>query len=189
MFFSRRNLLNEYPIYQTDVKAIGSDVNLLDECLEYYQLVEDLIQDDVVLKMFDYMQHGTTTCYEHCINVSYYSYKMAKHFGLDIKSTARGALLHDLFLYDWHKTMLREPLFQKHAFSHPKKALENAMQYFHLNEKEQDIIVKHMWPLTIKLPRYKESYIVMFMDKYCCLLETFLPLFHRIKMIKRVNYL
>ena len=29
-----------------------------------------------------------------------------------------------------------------------------------------------MWPLTIKLPKYKESYIITFVDKYCALQES-----------------
>lgn len=59
-----------------------------------------------------------------------------------------------------------------HAFTHPKTALENASKLFSLNEKECDIILKHMWPVTIKLPKYKESYIITLVDKYCALEES-----------------
>ncbi|NTW07521.1 MAG: HAD family hydrolase, partial [Syntrophaceae bacterium] len=31
---------------------------------------------------------------------------------------------------------------------------------------EADIIQKHMWPLTLVPPKYKESFIVSFADKY-----------------------
>ncbi len=34
-------------------------------------------------------------------------------------------------------------------------------------------ILKHMWPLTIVPPKYKESYIVAGIDKYCALMEIF----------------
>ena len=34
-----------------------------------------------------------------------------------------------------------------------------------------DIIVKHMWPLTVTLPKYRESYIVTLADKYCATSE------------------
>lgn len=182
MFSSNKNLGSIY--LDKTVKAIGSNLNLLDDCLEYNQLVSDLIEDSVVLNMQDYIQHGNTTCYQHCINVSYYSYKLGKRLGLDTRSIARAALLHDLFLYDWHKVMIVQPLLKKHGFTHPKKALENATEHFELNEKEQDIIVKHMWPLTLRLPKYKESYIVVLMDKYCCLLETFYPIFHKMPFLK-----
>ena len=33
-------------------------------------------------------------------------------------------------------------------------------------EKEQDIILKHMWPVTFfKFPKYKESYVITITDK------------------------
>ena len=38
-------------------------------------------------------------------------------------------------------------------------------------EIEKDIIIKHMWPLTITPPRYYESYIVTFVDKYVSSIE------------------
>lgn len=59
-----------------------------------------------------------------------------------------------------------------HAFTHPQTALENASKLFDLNEKECDIILKHMWPVTIKLPKYKESYIITLVDKYCAIQES-----------------
>jgi uncharacterized protein len=41
-----------------------------------------------------------------------------------------------------------------------------------LNDIEKDIIEKHMWPLTLKLPKYKEAFIVSFVDKYCAFMES-----------------
>lgn len=80
-------------------------------------------------------------------------------------------MLHDLFLYNWRKRVDgRKGL---HAFTHPRTALENASSIFTLNDMETDIILKHMWPLTFNFPRYKESYIVTFVDKYCALEESF----------------
>ena len=40
------------------------------------------------------------------------------------------------------------------------------MKHFELNEVEKDIIVKHMWPLTFIPPKYQESFVVTFADKY-----------------------
>jgi uncharacterized protein len=45
------------------------------------------------------------------------------------------------------------------------------MKEFPINDIEQDIIIKHMWPLTVIPPRYKESLIVCFIDKYAASLE------------------
>ena len=151
---------------------------------EYNSFVSELLNNDVVLSMKQFIQHGTTTCYDHCASVSYYSYKIAKKLHLDAKSTARAALLHDLFLYDWHLNPEKKPLFQKHGFTHPERALENAKKYFNLNEIEMDIIAKHMWPLTFRhIPKYRESFVVTMVDKYCSTLETFEPLILRIKGI------
>ena len=42
---------------------------------------------------------------------------------------------------------------------------------FGLSPMEEDIIGKHMWPLTAPLPYYKESYMVSLADKICATLE------------------
>ena len=80
--------------------------------------------------------------------------------------------MHDFYLYDWHQ---EKPYKGLHGFAHPGIALQNAQRYFELNDKEQDIIRKHMWPLTPMLPRYRESYVVMLVDKYCAVCERFSP--------------
>lgn len=137
---------------------------------EYMDCVNDLIQHEIVKSMENFIQHSNINCLEHSISVSYYSYTICKLFGLDYRSAARGGLLHDLFLYDWHITKTRNGL---HGFTHPYTALENAKKYYILNELEEDIIVKHMWPLTIRPPKYKESFIVSAVDKYCSTKEIF----------------
>lgn len=143
---------------------------------EYFSCIQDLIESDPVKLMDTFIQHGHTTTLEHCINVSYLSYKVAKFFKLDYKSAARAGLLHDMFLYDWHKQPKDDRFLDQHGFSHPKKALNNALKYFELNNKEKDIIEKHMWPLTLrKVPKYKESFLVSFVDKYTSSCETVVP--------------
>lgn len=140
---------------------------------EYFEIIKDIAFSPVTLEMENYIQHGFTSCYEHSVYVSYYSYLIAKDLGLDYKSVARAGLLHDLFLYDWHiKDTKDKPLFQKHGFVHPQIAFENANKYFELNDIEKDCILKHMWPLTIKFPVYKEGYILTFVDKYSSIIET-----------------
>ena len=49
----------------------------------------------------------------------------------------------------------------------------NASQHFSLDKKERDVIVKHMWPLTLSPPKYAESYIVVLVDKFFCISEAF----------------
>ena len=114
------------------------------------------------------------------LGVAQYSYWVSKKLKLklDQKSLIRGALLHDFFLYDWRTGTDHEGA---HAFTHPETALSNAIEHFEINEKEADIILNHMWPLTItKMPSCKESFLVSAMDKYCSLKENF----NRVKKVK-----
>ena len=141
--------------------------------LEYVALIEDLLDREEVKKLKNYTQHHFTTRLEHSISVSYLSYRIAKKYGLDTRSTARAGLLHDLFYYDWRTTKFDEGT---HAYVHPRMACENAKKITELNPLECDIIIKHMWLATVALPRYKESYIVTFVDKYCAVREVAVPL-------------
>ena len=138
---------------------------------EFEMIINDIIENQTVQEMKKYRQHYDTSCYEHCMNVSYVSYKICKKLKLDYKAVARAGMLHDLFLYDWRKR--QDGRKGLHAFTHPKTALENAKKLFELSDKEQDIILKHMWPLTIKLPKYPESYVITIADKYCAMNESF----------------
>ena len=138
---------------------------------EYLALVADILENPEVRSMEGYTQHGTTSCLRHSINVSYLSYLYCRDHGLDAKAAARGGLLHDLFLYDWH-FYRRQRGERLHGFEHPRKALVNAEQRFSLTERERDIILRHMFPLTLTPPRYKESYVVVVFDKYCSTMET-----------------
>lgn len=167
-----QNILNfDQKNSKETIHAIFSGENLINENLPYFHCVKDLLQNETVLEMKHYIQHGNTNCYQHCINVSYYSYLLCEKLGLDKQSVARAGLLHDLFLYDWHKRKKEKNILKKHGFTHPYQAFYNANKYFNLNEKEKDIILKHMWPLTVALPKYKESFLVSLVDKICCILE------------------
>ncbi|MFZ5754310.1 MAG: HD domain-containing protein [Bacillota bacterium] len=135
---------------------------------EYKEYVWDLLSNETVWQMNRFRHHYIVSRLEHSLNVSYYSYIICAALGLDCKAAARGGLLHDFFLYDWRVENLPEG---KHAFVHPRIALKNAEVLVPLKEKERDIILKHMWPLTWQLPRYPESCIVCLVDKGCALLE------------------
>lgn len=159
------------------LKAIGSRVNLLKDPKgeDYYCLVSDLLENDTVLKMKEFTHHGETSCFQHCLNVSYYNYKICRFFSLNIRAAARAGLLHDLFLYDWH-TYKPEKGERMHGFSHAETALKNARENFYISDIESDIIEKHMFPLNITaIPRYRETLVIVLVDKYCGLLETVIP--------------
>ncbi|WP_294345320.1 phosphohydrolase [uncultured Clostridium sp.] len=141
--------------------------------IDYYmECIEEFMNLEEYRSMSEFIQHGKVSCLEHSLSVSYYSYLISKkfHINVDARSLIRGAALHDFFLYDWH---IKEGRKGWHGFRHPKIAYENAIKYFDINDIEKDIILKHMWPLTIKIPRCKEAFIVTFVDKMCSLAETF----------------
>lgn len=145
---------------------------------EYLSYVEDLLETEEVQSLSTFVQHYHSTRLDHSISVSYYSYKLAKKWNGDARSTARAGLLHDLFFYDWRTTKFDEG---SHAYMHPRIAMENAEKLTELSDLEKDIIVKHMWGATLALPRYKESYIVTMVDKYCAIKEATGPLAVRLK--------
>ena len=136
----------------------------------YILIVNDILTNETVLQMKSFKQHCDISCFEHCLYASYYSYLICKKMHLDYISAARAGMLHDLFLYDWrYRLNGRKGL---HAFTHPRTALENSIKIFDINKKEQDIILKHMWPITIIPPKYIESYILTIVDKHCAIKET-----------------
>jgi uncharacterized protein len=132
---------------------------------EYLSSVSDLLDHAEVKRMEQYKHHDKSTLH-HALAVSQISWLLAKKFKLDSRSTARGALLHDFYLYCW-----RTDQVEKHATKHPERALANAVRHFELNQIEKDIIVKHMWPLTGRWFNHKESLLVSFVDKMVATVE------------------
>ena len=164
--------------------------NLLQEIYnnkEFINIIDDLIAHPTVKQMKNFKQHYETSCFDHCLIASYYCYKICKKLKLDYFSCSRAAMLHDLFLYDWRKRENgRKGL---HAFTHPKTAYKTASKLFKLNNLETDIILKHMWPVTFfDFPKYKESFILTLVDKYCALNESYQEIFNRLCQKKVFRY-
>jgi uncharacterized protein len=133
---------------------------------EYYGIIKEIIEHKEFLKLKNYYHHNSSI-FEHVKKVSYLSYLLCKFLKFDYISAARAGLLHDFFLYDWRNHDLPDLAKEKfHGLHHPAIALENSRKYFEVNDIESDIILKHMWPLTLIPPKYKESIIVSIADKY-----------------------
>ena len=146
-------------------------INKLQNREEFNNIIIDIIENDVVKKMKNYRQHCDVSCFDHCYHTSYCCYNICKKLKLDYVSAARAAMLHDLFLYDWRVKSNREGL---HAFTHPKTAYNNANDLFNLNDKEKNMILSHMWPLTLTMPpKSLESFILTIVDKYSATKESF----------------
>lgn len=133
----------------------------------FWFAINDIIINDNVQDLKRFKHHYGSTRFEHCLSVSYYSYIICKFLHLDYVSASRAGMLHDLFFYD--SDIGEKPKF--HLWKHPKTALKNAKELFTLNDKECDMILKHMWPITFIPPKYLESYIITLVDKYCALYE------------------
>jgi uncharacterized membrane protein len=126
---------------------------------DYLSAVGDILLDEKVQSM-GAIRHHDGSLLVHSLTVSLASYYIARGLGYDAVSVARGALLHDFFLYDW-----RTARGTGHRTRHPGIALENATARFKLNAMEKDIILSHMWPAAKPFYSYKESFLVSTVDK------------------------
>ena len=72
-----------------------------------------------------------------------------------------------------------------HAFIHPRVALRNAERITKLSPMEKDIILKHMWGLTLARPKYEESVIVSLVDDYEAVHEFVSPLKSKFETLKK----
>ncbi|GAA0352858.1 HD domain-containing protein [Alkalibacterium iburiense] len=147
---------------------------------DYMALVEDLLENEDLLKLDEITHHRYTTRLIHSIFVSYVSYRIAKRFNLNVRAVARAGLLHDFFHEDREQIAAMKK--GSHNFVHPQLAVENASTITELSDLEKDIILKHMFLCTTTgLPRYKESFVVTCVDKYCAISEVANPTREKVK--------
>ncbi len=121
--------------------------------LRFYEIlireeIENLCENGRFLQMASYIQHGDISVFEHSVGVAYMSVFIARslHVKLHHMVLIRGALLHDYFLYDWHEKDRRHCL---HGLRHPRLAMRNACEDYELTKREKNIILRHMFPLTV----------------------------------------
>ncbi len=136
----------------------------------FLQCVENLKQNTDFEKLKDYTHHYHTSTYYHSIWVAYISFCISKFLRLkcDDETIIYGALLHDYYLYDCHD---EQDKMSFHLFKHPHISVHNAKRDWNINPIQENMIKRHMFPLTLVPPRYKESVIVNLVDKGCALYE------------------
>jgi uncharacterized protein len=133
------------------------------ECLSY---IKSLASDPRIIKLKKIKQHHCSNRYTHCVRVAYSCYKFAIKSSIkyNMHDLLLGAILHDYFSYDWRdkdKANHKAPLH-----NHPKEALAEAKKDFEISPLVEDIIVHHMWPITLfHIPRSKEAFLVSWIDK------------------------
>ncbi len=141
------------------------EIQTLDD--EYCLIVKDILNDRDFVNLKEQIHHGINR-YDHSLRVSYQSYLYAKKRNLDYKAIAVGGLLHDFFENEEKRNLFNTV---KSFFVHPNQALNNATTKYELSKIEQDIIKAHMFPVNIKIPKYKESWVVSFYDKKIAIQE------------------
>ena len=136
---------------------------------EFFEIVGDLYYTDEVQGQKIYLQHSSVNRLDHVRSVTYLTYALAKKQGLDVRAATRAAMLHDLVYYDWHdKALWHRP----HGFKHPRFAMFNARNLNkEITPKEEKIILRHMWPLTVVPPESREGWVVTVADKYCATMD------------------
>ena len=132
---------------------------------EFYNIINPILQNEEFLKLKKIAHHGITR-FDHSMRVAYYTYIVTKRMNLNYKEATIAALLHDFFI-DEVKEMKSLSRLRKH----PSYALENAKKYYELSDMQEDIIIRHMFPITLTPPRYLESWIVDIIDDIAAFYE------------------
>lgn len=137
----------------------------------FLEYIDEIINNKEFLKRKKFMHHINESVYDHSMKVAYESYKFAKKHHLNVKNICIGAILHDFYFKPWQEDNTKKKFRELHGFVHARQSLYNARKYFpHLiNPMVEDIILRHMFPLNIIPPKYKESWVVTMMDKKCSL--------------------
>lgn len=153
----------------------------------YYEIVESILNNPEFLKRKHYAHHDKITVYDHSLRVSLMSYRIAKKLRWkNLNDIAIGGLLHDFYYRDWQSFKEKRPFFKRHAFVHANEALNNSLKYFPelMNDRIINIIERHMFPINIKPPKYKEAWLVSTCDK----IISFETLLHPTYFLKLFGY-
>lgn len=134
---------------------------------DFMKSASSILTHKEFIKTKSIVHHGCTR-YGHSLRVAYLSYKISKLLGFDTECVIRAGALHDFFLVRDDETILTNA---KMFIKHPTMAKENAITYFGINEKEQNIIESHMFPASNVAPKSKEAWVVTLSDKLVALFE------------------
>ncbi len=153
---------------------------------EHYSYLKSLLTNKYILQMIGNTHHKHSNTFLHskliALECLYIAHKSKKCY--NVKSLLLGAMLHDFFLYNQ-----KEKKTHLHLFYHPSEAYENARKYFDVNEIVKDIILHHMWPLALtKPPKFKEAWLVCYVDKKASIKERIMNKKYLQKMKEKENY-
>ena len=149
---------------------------------EWFEIVKPILINEEFQKRKLFPHHHNLSVWQHSILVSFKSYMSARYFNADERICAIAGLLHDFYENAWlyneelkqlengkylKDINVKKTFFQKHGFTHAKSAAKNYIKYFPEleNKKITNSIKRHMFPLNIIPPRYKEGLIITCIDK------------------------
>ena len=166
--------------YNKDIKEDLSHLIKGEYFDDWLDIVKDILLNDEFQKR-KFFHHHKGNLWDHLTEVSYYSYLMAKLRNADERVCAIAGLLHDFYpkaykfskeLYEINPEYLtdvrkKQPIYKMHGFTHADAAAKNAKKYFPklIDEKIESCIRTHMFPLNLTPPKYKEGWIVQYVDK------------------------
>ena len=142
-------------------------INKIYEDKNFMCTAKPIMSHKEFIKTKSIVHHGSTR-FNHSVKVAYLSYKISKVLGCDTNAVVRAGALHDFFLERDDENIVTET---KMLIKHPTIAKENAINYFGVNEKEQNIIESHMFPISSVAPKSKEAWIVTLCDKIVAMIE------------------
>lgn len=136
----------------------------------YKHLITNILLNEEVIKLLNIPHHKNTTRLMHCLHVSYRCFLVSYRHKMDYKSAAIGGLLHDFCLV-CKGEYIKKRYKDIWCLYHPQVALENAEKHFVVTDIAKDMIVKHMFPIALSMPKYKETYLIIYWDKYYAIRE------------------
>ncbi len=151
------------------MKQLGENEKILSIIRHYGK---DILSSEKYLPQHTFIQHGTITTAIHSAAVTYKSVEIALHSKkkVNMRVLIRAGLLHDYYLYDWHKNKNEHPL---HGYTHAEVSMYNAGRDFGIGPATATAIYSHMFPLNLfRFPRTREARILCLADKICATYET-----------------
>lgn len=140
----------------------------LEKYQEFHEIVKDILENDSFQALDQELHHGISR-YMHSVRVAKMTYQVAKKLNWDYEKVTRAALLHDFFF----NSQMEECNAAQAWYRHPEIALSNSLKYFELDEVQKNTVVSHMFPSCKVMPKYKEGWLLTFVDKWIAFYEMY----------------
>lgn len=134
----------------------------------------EIIHSEIFEKAFHQKHHTNTTVGEHTLNVTASALRMCyalekTGLHLDIRAVTVGALCHDLGIIGRYEKFANNRVCCR---LHPVDSVKITKKLKpDLDQKTEEIIRCHMWPLNGWMPTSAEGYIISLADKYSSIRE------------------